>query len=322
MITPGKKIVLYRSMLRIRLVEERIASVYAEQQMRCPVHLSIGQEAAASGVCEALEKEDMVYSTHRCHGHYIAKGGSLEKMMGEIYGRDSGCIRGLGGSMHLMDLSCGFMPTIPIVGGAIPVAAGTALANLYKKNSVVTVSFFGDAAVEEGAFHESVNFAVLKKLPILFFCENNKYSVYTPLRTRQPRESVASLVGGHGLPSRTIDGNDVVEVYEATRTALDFIRAGGGPVFIEAMTYRWREHCGPNYDNHLGYRSEEEFLRWKELCPVEKMKNRILNEGIISQSQLNEIYNEELREINSAIEFGKTSPFPSIEVMSDYVYAK
>lgn len=314
---------LYSRMYRIRAVEEAIATEYVHQEMRCPVHLSIGQEAAAAAMCEALKPTDLVYTTHRCHGHYLAKGGSLRKMMAEIYGRDTGCIRGLGGSMHLMDPDHGIAATVPIVGGNIPIAVGTAFANKYLGNNKVTVAFLGDAAVEEGAFHESINFAVLHKLPVVFFCENNFYSVYTPLDKRQPRKEIISLVKGFPIKAEQVDGNDAEATYKVCQEAADYVRAGKGPVFIEAITYRWREHCGPNYDNDIGYRSPQEFEQWKDKCPLnlyEKKLNSLF--GAEGQAQIDKIQKKVNDEIVDAFDFAKKSEFPPIEIMQEYVYAK
>lgn len=320
-ISPETRLSLYRRMLRVRLFEEKIIALYPQQQMRCPVHLSIGQEATAAGMCEALSRKDIVFTNHRSHGHYVAKGGSLLKMMAELYGRESGCCGGIGGSMHVMDPSVGVLATIPIVAGIIPIAVGTAFAHKMDRTGVVTTVFLGDAAIEEGVFHESVNFAVLKSLPIIFFCENNLYSVYTPLKYRQPDRPIWKLVEGHGISSCLIDGNDVSVVYEtAMRSYLD-IKEGKGPIFIEATTYRWREHCGPNYDNDIGYRTEEEFLSWKEKCPVERGKRYLLASGNITQDQLDFIGIEIQEEIDDAVEFAKNSPFPQWSKVIKYVYA-
>lgn len=314
---------LYSRMYRIRAVEEAIATEYVHQEMRCPVHLSIGQEAAAAAMCEALKPSDLVYTTHRCHGHYLAKGGSLRKMMAEIYGKDTGCIRGLGGSMHLMDPDHGIAATVPIVGGNIPIAVGTAFANKYLGNNKVTVAFLGDAAVEEGAFHESINFAVLHKLPVVFFCENNFYSVYTHLDKRQPRKDILSLVKGFPIKAEQVDGNDVEATYKICQEAADYTRAGKGPVFVEAITYRWREHCGPNFDNDIGYRTPQEFEQWKEKCPVNSFENKINSLfGTEAKDSIAKIQKKVHAEIEDAFDFAKKSEFPPVEILEKYVYAK
>ena len=245
---------LYSNMLKIRLVEEEIASRYNEQEMRCPVHLSIGQEAAATGVGFALTQKDKVFSTHRSHAHYLAKGGDLGKMIAEIYGRATGCIGGRGGSMHIMDPEVGMMASIPIVGSCIPLAIGSALSDSLDGNPLISVAYLGDASIEEGVFHESANFAKLSNLPVLFVCENNLYSVYTHINERQPQRLISSIPEAHGIPTVHCDGNDIEAVYASTLRASDNIRSQNGPFFLLLDTYRWREHCGPNFDNDLGYR--------------------------------------------------------------------
>ena len=251
-------------MKRIRFVEEEIARRYAENNMRCPTHLSVGQEGVAAAVGLALRRDDLAVSGHRAHAHYLGKGGSLSAMLAEIYGKATGCARGHGGSMHLVDESVGFMGSTAIVAGTVPVGVGLAYGIKLKRTDQVSCVFLGDAATEAGVFFESVNFAVLKRLPVIFICENNLYSVCSPLRVRQPEgRRIHEMVGGLGLPATHGDGNDAVEVLDRATAALAAIRAGGGPRFLEFSTYRWREHCGPSYDNDLGYRSEAEFLEWK-----------------------------------------------------------
>ena len=216
---PAMAQALFYSMLRIRRVEEAIADRYSEQEMRCPMHLCIGQEAIAAGVCAALEGADMVFSNHRAHGHYLAKGGSLDSMMAELYGRSTGCCGGRGGSMHLIDLNVGFMGATPIVGGTVPLAAGAAWkAQLRSTGQVVTV-FFGDGCFEEGVVHETMNFAALHKLPILFVCENNQFSVYTRWEDRQAARPIFKIAQAHGLEARAGNGNDVEEVFHLTTLA-------------------------------------------------------------------------------------------------------
>lgn len=313
---------LYAKMLLVRLVEEKIVELYPQQEMRCPVHLCIGQEAVSAGVCCHFKKEDFVLSNHRAHGHYLAKGGSLKAMLAEIYGKKTGCSKGRGGSMHLIDLSVNFLGSTPIVGSIIPVATGVAFAEQLKKRDTITVVFFGDAAVEEGVFHESVNFAALKKLPIIYVCENNLYSVYTNIRDRQPARPIHQLAGGHGISVFQEDGNDVLKVEETTRKAINALKTTGGPVFLEFATYRWREHCGPNYDNNIGYRTQKEFEQWEAQCPVRHFKDFLLKENLTDIKNLEKIQNDIEKEINEAVRFAKESEFPAEKVSVDDVYAK
>lgn len=312
---------LFYEMLRIRMVEEKIAELYPEQEMRCPVHLCIGQEAVAVGVCANLSRDDYVLSGHRSHGHYLAKGGDLKAMMAELYGKATGCSRGKGGSMHLVDLSVGFLGATPIVGSTIPIAVGTALGSVMRGERRVTVVFFGEGATEEGVFHEAMNFAALKRLPVVFVCENNLYSVYSPLSVRQPEgRELTSLAEGHSVESYQGDGNDVVQVYGMAEKAIIKARGGGGPTFLEFKTYRWREHCGPNFDNGLGYRSEKEFLEWKETCPIETFKRRLLGDGIITQREIDATTAPIEAEIIDAVALAKGGPFPEGHALIEDVY--
>lgn len=313
---------LLYEMLRIRLVEEKIAELYPEQEMRCPIHLCIGEEAIAAGVCANLKNKDIVMSNHRSHGHYLAKGGNLKAFIAELYGKSTGCSKGRGGSMHLIDLSVNFLGSTAIVGGTIPVAVGTAFGSkLQGKDDKVTVVFFGDGTVEEGVVHESLNFASLKNLPILFICQNDQYSVYTHISDRQPPRQIYLLAKAHGMKAYQADGNDVIEVYEVIKKAIGSIKKGEGPVFIEFLTYRWLEHCGPNYDNDLGYRTETEFNDWVARCPLESFTSKMLKDGVITNNQI-ELMKEKIREeINEAVLFAKSSPFPDKTTLFENVYS-
>lgn len=313
---------LYRQILRIRLVEERIAETYSERQMRCPVHLCIGQEAVAVGVCSALTTNDYVFGGHRSHGHYLAKGGNLRAMIAEIYGKNPGCSSGKGGSMHLIDQACGFMGSAPIVGSTVAIATGAALASAMRGEDRVTVPFFGEGATEEGAFYESVNFAALKRLPIVYLCENNLYSVYSPLPVRQPSgRRLIEIARAMGVAAGAADGNDVLAVRELTQEAVRRARDGEGPTLLEFATYRWREHCGPNFDNDLGYRTEEEFLEWKNLCPIARMERRFLRDGVLSETEIEAFRREFSEEADAAIRFAKESPYPERDVLMQDIYA-
>lgn len=315
-------IVDFTSMLRIRLVEEAIADRYAEQEMRCPVHLSIGQEASAVGVCAPLTTQDRMYSTHRCHAHYLAKGGGLKAMLAEIYGKAEGCIGGRGGSMHLAAPDVGLMSSVPIVASAIPLAAGAALSDKLDGNGRVTISFIGDACVEEGVFHETANFARLHDLPVIFACENNLYSVYTRLDERQPNRPLTALPEAHGIPSEHVDGNNVALVRAATERAVDRARGGDGPTFLLLDTYRWREHCGPNYDNHIGYRTEAEFEEWRALDPLEQTRAALRQDGHADDDWLAGITADLEREIDEAFDFAKNAPLPDPASAAVSVYAE
>ena len=308
-------------MLRIRLVEEKIAENYSEQEMRCPVHLSIGQEATAVGVCSTIEKEDYALSTHRSHAHYLAKGGDLKAMLGELYGRETGCCGGKGGSMHLVDPSIGFY-AVPIVGSTIPIGVGVALGFKMQNKPQVSVAFFGDAASEEGVFMESLNYAALEKLPVIFICENNLYSVYSPLSVRQPVErDLIKIAQSHGVDAFRCDGKDVIAVHEITTKAVNKAKMGGGPTLLEFFTYRTLEHCGPNNDNHLGYRPLEEIKYWESQDPLKKLATTLNMDGDFNQEiqEMNDTINLEIEE---AFSFAKSSNYPDKESLYTHLYAK
>ena len=278
---------LFYSMLRIRRIEEAIALRYKEQKMRTPVHLSIGQEAVAVAVGRQLQQDDLVVSTHRAHAHYLAKGGSLKAMIAEIYGKVTGCCRGRGGSMHLVDKSAGFMGSTAIVGNTIPIGVGLGLSLQLSGKKNVSCIFVGDGAVEEGVFFESLNFAVLKNLPVLFICENNRYSVYSPFEKRQPKSrNIFEVAKAMGARTFHGDGYDLFESYEIVSSALESIRQNSGVHFLEFETYRWLEHCGPNYDNDIGYRTEAEFLAWKKRDPIEYIGNYLIEKNNLNLPEI------------------------------------
>jgi TPP-dependent pyruvate/acetoin dehydrogenase alpha subunit len=310
-------------MMRIRAVEEAIAARYAEGKMRCPTHLSIGQEAVAAAVGGALRPTDLAVSGHRAHAHYLAKGGSLPRMMAEIYGKATGCAGGKGGSMHLIDEDAGFMGSTAIVGGTVPVGVGLGLAAKLRRTDQLSCVFIGDAVAETGVFFESVNFAVLKKLPVLFICENNLYSVYTPLRRRQPEgRRIHEMVAGLGIATAHGDGNDARAVFRAVSQGAAAIRDGGGPRFYEFATYRWREHCGPFYDNDIGYRSEAEFLEWRKRDPIVALRQALATENVLSDAEHARMAADIDAEVRGAFDFAERSPFPSPGAAFEDEYAK
>ncbi|MDD2367013.1 MAG: thiamine pyrophosphate-dependent dehydrogenase E1 component subunit alpha [Desulfuromonadaceae bacterium] len=310
---------LYESLTRIRLFEERIVDLYHEQEMKTPVHLCIGQEAVAVGVCSQLEREDYIFSTHRSHGHCIAKGMQLRSIAAELYGMDSGCARGRGGSMHLVDPDCGIPGSTAIVGGSVPLAVGAALSAKMQGNGRIAVAFFGDGATEEGSFHESLNFAALHKLPVIFICENNFYATNSHIKARQPAGRIASKGAGYGVPSHTADGNSLGVVYEFAAKAIKLARDGGGPTLLEFETYRWKSHVGPASDFQTGCRSESELLKWKERCPNKLYRTDILKAGMISSEELDTIDKMIKSEIDDSFEFVRTCKQPDINTLLDYV---
>lgn len=312
---------LYFRMLRIRRVEEEIAKRYSEQQMRCPVHLSIGQEAAAVGVTSALKPKDTMVSTHRAHAHYLAKGGRLTGLICELYGKADGCARGQGGSMHLVDWNAGFAASTSIVGGTVPVGVGLAFASFLRKEPNVTVVCIGDAAVEEGVFHESANFASLHKLPVLFVSENNLYSCYTHLKDRQPARPLTDIAHGHGMRHLTLDGNDCLTIASEARPLVESIRKGDGPAFLELQTYRHLEHCGPNNDDNLGYRPTEELKSWRDQDPLLVARKQLESKGLWS-AEFNKTCEERAaKEVSDAFKYALEAPFPKPEELGAYIYA-
>lgn len=302
---------LLQRMKRIRRVEEAIAERYAEQQMRCPTHLSIGQEATAVAATHPLGPHDLVVGTHRAHAHYLAKGGDLKALLAELYGRVTGCSRGKGGSMHLVDRRVGFVASTAIVGGTIPLGAGLALAMQMRQQATLACVFLGDGAVEEGVFYETLNFAAVRRLPVLFVCENNRYSVYSPLAVRQPAgRRIHAMATAIGVPGHAYDGSDVTQMVALFEAVTAQVRAGAGPRLIELATYRWREHCGPNYDNHLGYRSEEEFQSWLARDPLAHFERQCLETAVVDLPGLEAMEAHIRAEIEEAFEYARASAFP------------
>lgn len=293
----------YFQMLRIRMLEEEIAKRYKEGKMRCPVHLSIGQEAAAVGVCASLRNEDKLVSTHRGHAHYLAKGGSMNALIAELYGKSTGCSRGSGGSMHLLDLHHGFYGSTSIVAGTIPVGVGLAFADKLQGKLSKTVVCLGDAGIEEGVFYEAANFAELHKLRVIFVCENNMYSCFTHIRDRQAQKSLMFAAYASGMHYGKIQKpNDVLEIEDHVRNINRF------PYFLEIPTYRYYQHCGPAKDDDLGYRSQEEVRKWQDLDPLAVNLKR----GDATNADLGRI----MHEIHIA--FAKAEEAPPAEYVSAY----
>jgi acetoin:2,6-dichlorophenolindophenol oxidoreductase subunit alpha len=307
-------------MLRIRLVQLRIESLYHLDEMKTPVHLCIGQEAVAAGVCAALEKDDYITSNHRGHGHYLAKGGDLKRMIAELYCRETGCSKGRGGSMHLVDVSVGHLGSSSIVAGGISIGAGLALAIKMRKLPRVSVIFFGDGAADEGVLYESLNFAMLKKLPAIFVLENNQWAVCSRDSTRQSHENVFHSAPREQLMTASIDGNSVRDVYDAAAAAVARARAGDGPSFIECKTYRLRGHAGAGSDANLGYRTDTEISEWESKCPVSAFREKLLSDGILHETEISEMEKEIKSEIDEAFDFAQKSPLPKKEDVGLYLF--
>lgn len=322
-LSPQRLVELYRAMLRIRRIEEEIERRYHQDQMKTPIHLVIGQEATAVGCCAGLTHDDLLYSSHRTHGAYLAKGGDLKAMLCEMHCRVNGCAGSRGGSMHLIDKRVGMAGTSAIVGGAVPIAVGAALAAHMKREPRVVVVFMGDATTEEGVASECLNFAALKQVPVIFFCENNFYSVQSPLWTRQPAgRDIRKWAEAHEVPAVTVDGANVLDVLNATKVAVDRARGGGGPSFIEARVYRFRAHGGAGDDSRTGYRDEAERVAWEPFCPIRMFGEYLIDAGAIDGRAIADMEETIRHEIADAFEFALASPNPVEQDLYRHVYAE
>ena len=314
---------LYRTMVRIRICEESLIEPIVQGTIPCPVHLSVGQEAIAAGVCAVLQKRDYVFSTHRSHGHYLAKGGDMRALIAELYGKKTGCSGGKGGSMHLVAPEKGFLGSVPVVGGTIALALGAALASQIRKEKRVCVSFFGDGATGEGVLYESLNFAALRKLPLIFVCENNLYSTHLSIKECRPERPIFEIARPFGIETRQIDGNNVLDVFDAAEEAQALCREGKGPVFLECLTYRLRGHVGPD-DNIQGERTDirpkEEIEQWKRKDPIKRLEQYFGEQGGY-QAESAAIRKEAEQEVQAAHLFAKESPFPSPNELHYHVFS-
>ena len=308
---------------KIRAVEEMIASEYSNGEMRCPVHLSIGQELVSAVVGLNQQKDDTAVSSHRAHAHYLAKGGDLKKMIAEIYGKATGCCKGRGGSMHLIDLKVGFLGSSAIVGNSIPIGVGSGLSHKLNNSDALSFIFFGDGAIEEGSFYESVNFSAVHDLPTVYICENNLYSVYTRLNQRQPPgRDIYTMVEGMGIIAVKIETRNAFECLKSTTEVINLARTTKKPVFIEYDTYRWLEHCGPNQDDHLGYRPQSEISKWKEQDPLLNLKEILISDFKVSNAALEVIQQEIANEVLAAFLQAKKDEFPTLDQSMSDVYAQ
>lgn len=307
---------IYRTMFLIRRVEERVAEIYPTDKIKSPVHLSIGQEAPSVGLCTALDPSDIVFGTYRGHALYLAKGGDLKAMVAELFGKATGCGRGKAGSMHLGDRRAGMIGTSAVVATAIPQAVGYAFAERVRGRSTVVAACFGEGAIEEGVFHESINFAALRRLPVLFLCENNLYAIHTPLSKRVLQPNYCERARCYGASVARIEGNDVLATHALARDAVRTMRDGAsGPWFLEVETYRWREHVGPGDDSQLGYRSREEIERWIARDELRRI-------GAMLPSAVRErVEHEVLLEIEAAFRFAEDSAFPDASELYSDVFA-
>jgi TPP-dependent pyruvate/acetoin dehydrogenase alpha subunit len=310
---------MYRTMVRIRQTEERIASLVESREIKTPCHLCIGQEAIAAGVCANLIDGDYVWGGHRSHGHYLARGGNLTSMLAEIFGKATGCSKGRGGSMHLFAQEVGILGTVPIVAATIPLAVGAALASKLRNESSVSVSFFGDGAMEEGHFHESMNLAAIYNLPVLFVCENNFYASHLALHERRRADNLYQTADSHGIPSLRLDGNDVSEVYASARTAVERARGGLGPTLLEYRTYRWRGHVGASWDEDVGVKRRSELEEWLPADPIRRAAEALIALGVDSRF-FADVERTVLAEIDEAVRVARSAPEPIETELLQHVF--
>ena len=301
---------MYKKMVEIRCFENRIYFLFLGGKMPGTIHLYAGEEAIATGVCAALEKDDVITSTHRPHGHALAKDVSLNSLMAELFGKKTGCCEGKGGSMHVGDAAAGSLPAIAIVGGNLPIAAGAALAFKFQKSDQVAVSFFGDGAANEGLFHETLNMAAIWNLPVIFVCENNLYGASTAVSKVMKIESIAERAGSYGIPGKVVDGNDVLAVYNETKEAVERARKGEGPTLLECKTYR---RGGHSRGDPCHYRDKEEERIWLAKDPILKMKKMLLAQKILKEEDALKIEKETEVKLDEAVKFAEESPSPEPE---------
>ena len=320
---PNRKLIdqLYRTMVRIRRFEEKLIDLKARGAIPGVLHLYIGEEATATGVCAALRTDDFITSTHRGHGHCIAKGGDLSKMIAELFGRSTGYCCGKGGSMHIADASIGILGANGIVGAGIPIAGGAGLSIQLRGTGQVVACFFGDGGANQGSFHESLNLAALWKLPVIFVCENNQYAISVAQSRSTSVPDVFVRKDAYGMHGCMVDGNDVMAVHEAALEAAERARNGEGPSLLECKTYRWRGHYEGEADRGRTYRSAEEIADWKSKCPIERFRKKLLQEALLAESDLDKIEQDIREEIDKAIRFAEDSPFPDPEEALTGLYA-
>lgn len=313
-----KLIHLYKQMWDIRLFEEKIDELIKQGKLHGTTHLCIGQEACAVGSCAVLRKDDKITSTHRGHGHSIAKGADMKRMMAELFGKATGYCKGKGGSMHIADVENGNLGSNGVVAGGIPIAVGSALTAKMKKFDYVTLSFFGDGATNEGSFHEALNLAAIWNLPVVFICENNQYGMSSPVQEMVNIELLSNRAKAYGFPGVTIDGNDMIEVINTVYEAVERARDGKGPTFIEMITYRFNGH---SKSDKLIYRTREEEKIWYKKEPINRFKQILLQANILTESEAEKIKEMSLHEVEEALRFAENSPSPTKDDLLTDVYA-
>jgi len=316
-ISKEKLLFMYDRMLKIRHFEDRVKDLFAAGELPGFVHLYLGEEAVASGVCAALNDDDYITSTHRGHGHIIAKGGEMKFMMAELYGKATGYNKGKGGSMHIAYPKLGILGANGIVGGGLPIATGAGMSAKIRKSKQVAACFFGDGASNEGTFHESLNIAGAFNLPVIYACENNLYAVGTRQSDVRKVEDIADRAASYGMPGVVVDGNNVVAVFEATTEAVERARAGDGPTLIECKTYRWRTHFEGEPDT---YRPPEEVAAWIKREPIAPFRKLLVDQKIIREDEADAIEKAVIKELDEAVDFARKSPFPAPETAMDDVF--
>lgn len=313
---------LLLTMRRIRECEESLVEPINSGEVRTPCHLYSGQEAVAAGVLANFTDKDYVFGTHRSHGHYLAKGGTARSMMAEIFCRETGCARGRGGSMHLVAPEIGMLGAAPIVGGTISLALGSALASYVRGDKRVSAAFFGDGATGEGAIYESLNFAALYKLPVIFVCENNLYATHMPIRACRNNECISRIAEPFNIKTWRIDGNDVLEVYSTAKDAVELCRSGKGPAFIECLTYRLRGHVGPDdaiQGVHTDIRPPAELSEWRKMDPIPRFERYLEKKGVFTRRELDAVAGKAAAEAKDAIAYARQSPRPNPSELEKYV---
>ncbi|MFW9929716.1 MAG: thiamine pyrophosphate-dependent dehydrogenase E1 component subunit alpha [Candidatus Thorarchaeota archaeon] len=311
---------LHHRMVVIRLFEEHIREALFRNEIKTPCHLYLGEEAVAAGVCVNLTEQDYIFSNHRSHGHYIAKGGDLNKLMAEIYGRETGCSRGRGGSMHVSAPEVSLLGTAAMVSAGIPMGVGAALGCKLQNNGKISVPFFGDGATEEGVFHESLLFSSFHKLPILFIIENNLISTHLPLVDRQNSTNLGRFANSYNIPVMEVDGNDAFSVYTASKKAIEYIRAGNGPYVLECKVNRWIGHVGPNWDYNIGFRTKELVDSYLKNDPIKKIEEFAIQNNIMTKNDIDKIHSDTKERVESAYKFALQSDYPNPNELEKYVF--
>lgn len=313
-----KKVDIYTKMLKIRYFEEEVSRLFAEGKLPGFVHVYVGQEATAVGVCAALRDDDYITSTHRGHGHLIARGANLDMMMSELFGKATGYNKGKGGSMHIAAVELGVLGANGIVGAGIPIATGAALSAKLQKKDIIVACFFGDGGTNQGSFHEAVNIGAAFDLPIIYICENNLYGVGTYQPKIRKVKNIADRAIGYGIPGKIVDGNDILAVYETALEAVNRARSGKGPTLIECKTYRWHTHFEGEPDT---YRPADEVREWKKKDTITRFRKKLLDEGVLTEKEDKNLVNKVIREVSDSISFAENSPYPELEQVLADVYA-